>query len=133
MRDRETRILAISFEPLHLALPPISPEALDFQVPRVVNSPLCEGSGLKEISMDILQVPVRLVVQNPPASAGDIRDASLIPGSERSPGGGHGNPLQYSCLENPHGHGNRAGYSPQGGKESDMTEATEHSTQHKHG
>ena len=44
---------------------------------------------------------VVLVVKNPPASAGDIRDASVIPGSGRSPGGGHGNPLQYSCLENP--------------------------------
>ena len=39
-----------------------------------------------------------LVVKNLPAVAGDI---SLIPGSRRSPGGGHGNPLQYSCLENP--------------------------------
>ena len=38
------------------------------------------------------------VVKNPPANAGD---AGLIPGSGRSPGGGHGNPLQYSCLENP--------------------------------
>ena len=36
-----------------------------------------------------------------PASAGDIRDSDLIPGSGRSPGGGHGNPPQYSCLENP--------------------------------
>ena len=36
-----------------------------------------------------------------PASARDIRDTSLIPGSGRSPGGGHGSPLQYSCLENP--------------------------------
>ena len=36
-----------------------------------------------------------------PASAGDIRDVGLIPGSGRSPGGGHGSPLQYSCLENP--------------------------------
>ena len=44
---------------------------------------------------------VVLVVKNPPASAGDIRDKSSIPGSERSPGAGHGNPLQYSCLENP--------------------------------
>ena len=35
------------------------------------------------------------------AKAGDIRDAGLIPGSERSPGGGHGNPLQCSCLEDP--------------------------------
>ena len=41
-----------------------------------------------------------LVVKNPPANAGDIRDASSIPGSGRSPGGGHGNPLQYSGLEN---------------------------------
>ena len=42
-----------------------------------------------------------LIIKNPPATAGDIRDAGLIPGSGRSPGGGHGNPLQYSCLENP--------------------------------
>ena len=42
-----------------------------------------------------------LVVKNPPANAGDRRDAGLIPGSGRSPGGGHGNPPQYSCLENP--------------------------------
>ena len=41
-----------------------------------------------------------LVVKNPPANAGDVRNADLIPGLERSPGGGHGNPLQYSCLEN---------------------------------
>ena len=44
---------------------------------------------------------VALVVKNPPANAGDIRDMSLIPGLGRCPGGGHGNPLQYSCLENP--------------------------------
>ena len=42
-----------------------------------------------------------VVVKKPPANAGDTRDASSIPGSGRSPGGGHGNPLQYSCLENP--------------------------------
>ena len=41
-----------------------------------------------------------LVVKNSPASAGDVRHAGLIPGSGRSPGGGHGNPIQYSCLEN---------------------------------
>ena len=39
--------------------------------------------------------------KNPSANAGDIRDADSIPGSGRYPGGGHGNPLQYSCLENP--------------------------------
>ena len=44
---------------------------------------------------------VVLVVENPPASAGDVRDSGSIPGSGRSPGGGHGNPLQYSCLESP--------------------------------
>ena len=44
---------------------------------------------------------VVLVVKNLPASAGDIRDAGSIPGLGRSPGGGHGNPLQYSCLQNP--------------------------------
>ena len=41
------------------------------------------------------------MVKNPPANAGDTRDLGLIPGLGRSPGGGHGNPLQYSCLENP--------------------------------
>ena len=41
------------------------------------------------------------MVKNPPANTGDIRDACLIPGSGRPPGGGHGNPLQDSCLENP--------------------------------
>ena len=42
-----------------------------------------------------------LVVKNLPAYAGDMRDKSSIPGSGRFPGRGHGNPLQYSCLENP--------------------------------
>ena len=44
---------------------------------------------------------VALVVKNLSANAGNLRDADLISGSGRSPGGGHGNPLQYSCLENP--------------------------------
>ena len=42
-----------------------------------------------------------LVVKNLPANAGHTRDPALIPGSGRSPGRGHGNPLWYSCLENP--------------------------------
>ena len=41
------------------------------------------------------------MVKNLPANAGDIKDVGLIPGSGRSPGGGHGMSLQYSCLENP--------------------------------
>ena len=40
-------------------------------------------------------------VKNLPANAGDVRDMGWIPGLGRSPGGGHGNPLQYSCLKNP--------------------------------
>ena len=63
---------------------------------------------------------VVLVVKNPPANAGDVKDAGSIPGWGRSPGGGHGNPLQYSC----HGQRSLVGYSPQGHTESDMTEAT---------
>ena len=61
---------------------------------------------------------VALLVKNPPATAGDTRDAGLIPGSGRFPGGGNGNPLQYSCLENSM---DREHYSPWGLKESDMT------------
>ena len=41
------------------------------------------------------------MVKNPPANAGEMRDVDSIPGLGRSPGGGHGNPFQYSCLENP--------------------------------
>ena len=44
---------------------------------------------------------VVLMVKNPPANAGDVREAGLIPGWGRSPVEGHGNPLQYPCLENP--------------------------------
>ena len=65
-----------------------------------------------------------LVVKNLPANAGDIKDASSIPRSGRSPGGEHGNPLQYACLWNPHGQRSLVGYSSQGLKESDTTEAT---------
>ena len=52
------------------------------------------------------------MVKNPPANAGDIRDVGSIPGLGRSHGEGHGNPLQYSCLENPHGERSLADYSP---------------------
>ena len=66
---------------------------------------------------------VALVVKNLPASAEDIRDVGLIPGLGRSHGGGHGNTLPHSCLENPmDSRGWRA--TVHGGAESDMTEAT---------
>ena len=48
-----------------------------------------------------MDFPGGTVEINPPANAGDARDTGLIPGSKRSPGGGNGNSLQYSCLENP--------------------------------
>ena len=55
-------------------------------------------------------------------SACDAGDAGSIPGSERSPVEGNGYPLQYSCLENPHGQRSLVGYSPWGHKELDRTE-----------
>ena len=58
---------------------------------------------------------VALVIKNLPANAGDIGDEDLIPGLERPLGGGHGNPLQYSCLQNPMSYGC---------KEPNTTEAT---------
>ena len=60
------------------------------------------------------------MVKNLPA--GDLKDSGLIPGSGRSPGEGCGNPLQYSCLENPHRQRSLVSYSTRGHKKSDMTE-----------
>ena len=54
---------------------------------------------------------VARVVKITPANAGDLRDAGAIPGLGRSPSGRHGNPLQCSCLDNPHEQGRLAGYS----------------------
>ena len=55
-------------------------------------------------------------------SACNMGDLGLIPGLGRSPGEGHGNPLQYSCLENPHGQRSLVGHSPWGPKELDTAE-----------
>ena len=55
---------------------------------------------------------VALVVRNPAANVGDVRDSGSIPGSGRSPGGGNGYLLQYSCLEIPHGQRSLAAYTP---------------------
>ena len=73
------------------------------------------------------------VVKNPPVNAEDIRDTGSIPGLGRSPGGGRGNSFQYLCLGSLHGQGNLAGYSPQAGRESNMTEMTcSHADTHGH-
>ena len=71
------------------------------------------------------------VGKEPAWNAGDL---GLIPGCERFPGGGYGNPPQYSCLENPHGQRSLVGYSPWNHKESDTTErlsTAQHSTMSK--
>ena len=59
-------------------------------------------------------------------NAGDTREGGSIPGLGRSPGGGHGNPLQYSCLENRMDRGSWWAIVHMVTKESDMTEVTEH-------
>ena len=63
------------------------------------------------------------MVKNLPANTEDARGTGLIPGWGRSPGGGNGNLLQYSCLgSQSHGQRSLVGYSPWGHKQSDMTE-----------
>ena len=67
---------------------------LTFSLPR-------RGSPLSLLFLAASDSQVKPMVNNPLVNAGDIRDTGSIPGLGRSPGGGHGNPLQYSCLENP--------------------------------
>ena len=67
------------------------------------------------------------MVKSPRANAGDARDVGSIPRSGRSPGGGHGNPLQYSCLKKQR---SLEAYSPWGYKDSGRTEATRHTHMH---
>ena len=64
------------------------------------------------------------MVKNLPATAEELRDAGSIPGVGRSPGGGNGNPLQYSCLENPMVRGAWRATVHRGHKESDTTKET---------
>ena len=68
---------------------------------------------------------VALVVKNPPATAGNIREVGLTPGSGRSPGGENDNRLQYSCLENPMDRGAQRA-TVHVVTESDTTEVTQH-------
>ena len=79
------------------------------QVRFLVGDPICHAAWPKDKQKIKLSshhvVPgtsqVSLLVKNLPVNAGDVRDMGLIPGSGRSPGGGHGNPLQYSCWRIP--------------------------------
>ena len=76
----------------------------------------------EEIDTVVLALPVGLCISAGKESACNVGDLGSIPGLGRSPGGGYGNPLQYSCLENPHGQRSLADHSPRGRKELDTTE-----------
>ena len=101
----------------------------------------CDSWGRKESDRterlnwtELTECPVAFpggsVVKNPPANAGNARDAISIPGSRRSPGKENSNPLQYSCLENSIDKRILAGYSPWGDKETDLTKRLRTHTQH---
>ena len=77
-----------------------------------------------------MDFPGGVVIKSPPANAGDIRHLASIPGSGRSPGEGHGNPLQDSCLENPMDGEAPKGYKPRGSQRVGCDWATEYT--HKH-
>ena len=77
------------------------------------------GERISYLPSVILGFPGGLDSKESTCSVGDL---GSVPGLGRSPGGVQGNPLQYSCLENPHGQSSLAGYSPWGCKESDTTE-----------
>ena len=94
--------------------------------PPVMQDPLVWFLG-REDPLEDNRVPIPAFLDFPGISGGkesacNVGDPCLIPGLGRSPGGGHGNPLQYSCLENPHEQRSLAGYSPWGCKESNMIE-----------
>jgi len=75
------------------------------------------NEGVSEVAQETLYP-----LSHQGSSNGNVGDLGSIPGLGRSPGGGHGNPLQYSCLENSHGQRSLVGYSSWGRKELDTTE-----------
>ena len=85
---------------------------------KIEDSPCCTQG---QAQPDTYRLPLG---RRPPASTGDRRHSGSIPGSGSFLGGGHSNPLQYSCLENPYGQRSLAGYSPKGRKQLDTTEHT---------
>ena len=104
MDEWESRLRVLLFHKKHSTFRSI-PILLFHQ--ETSSPPWLVGVAMK--SQDIRQDPFSLVrasqvvpvVKDPPANSGDVRDVGSIPGSGRSPGGGHGNPPQYSCLGNP--------------------------------
>ena len=75
----------------------------DFNRSELLKKKVVGGGGTSQVA---------LMLKNPPANAGDVRDSGLIPGLGRYPGGGYGNTLQDSCLENPHGQRSLVGCRP---------------------
>ena len=93
--------------------------------PPAVQETLVQFLG-QEVSLEKDRLPTPVFLGFPGGSGGkestcNVGDLGSIPGLGRSPGGGHGNPLQHSCLENPHGQRSLAGYSSLGLKESDTS------------
>ena len=83
----------------HWALAP-GPGTLEIMTPKSQLLRRAMNCCQTEIKIYVSNNQVALVVKDLPVNAGDVRDVSSIPGSGRFPGGAHGNPLQYSCLEN---------------------------------
>ena len=96
----------------------------DLSSPTKPKSTAVKAQSLNHLTPGNWGSQVVLVVKNPPASAGDIRDAGLIPGLERSPREGQGKPSPVFLLWEPHGEKSLVGYSPWGHKESDRAEVT---------
>ena len=100
---------------MHTCIPSFL-DCLSIQVTQSIGqSSLCYTVGSHQLSIFYIVVytwgfPDGSAVINSPA--GHPRDGSSVPGSGRSPGGGHGHPLQHSCLEKPHRQRSLAGYSP---------------------
>ena len=78
---------------------------------------------MRNFGLDEAQAGIKIGGSDGKASAHNVGDLASIPELGRSPGAGHGNPLQDSCLENTHGQRSLVGYSPQGHKELDRTKA----------
>ena len=79
----------------------ITPGCLELGGQVHLSLPLAGAQLRLKMNLFLSSLQVVLVVKNPPANAGDLRDAGSIPGWGKSSGGGHGNPLHYSCQENP--------------------------------
>ena len=93
----------------------------------IYNNVLVSGVQQSDSAVYIHTFTLSLILGFPGGSDGkesicDVGNLGLTPGSGRPPGGKHGNPLQYSCLENPRGQRSLMGYSPCGHKELDTTE-----------